>query len=307
VTCGVNEGLVGFSYRDNRGIWRGFDVDVCRAIAAAIFGSPDRVRFVPVSAAQRFELLRSGGVDVLARNTSLTFVRDAGEGLDFPAVTYFDGQGFLVRRSLALTSATELQGAQVCVQQGATAEANLADFARTRDVEVQPVRLPDAQAARDAYGRELCDAFTADISQLASARSLLSDPNGHVILPDVISKETLGPVVRQGDPQWTDIVRWTVLALVAAEEAGITAESVDRVDPASTEPEVLRLLGLEGDLGRSLGLGDRWAADAIRAVGNYAEMFERNVGQESPLKLERGLNALWTAEPRGLMYAPAFR
>ena len=307
LVCGVNEGLVGFAYRDNRGVWRGFDVDVCRAVAAAALGDGNRVRFLPLSAEARFEALREGRVDLLVRNTSLTLRRDASEGVDFPAVTYFDGQGFLARRSLALTSASELQGARVCVQQGAAGEANLRDYARRRALEVEVVRLPDAAAARDAYARELCDAYTTDVSQLAAARSLLSDPTRHVILPDVISKETLGPVVRQGDPAWADLVRWTVWALVAAEEAGITAASVDRVDPASTEPEILRLVGLEGELGRTLGLDDRWAANAIRAVGNYGEVFERNLGADSPLRLERGLNALWTADSRGLMYAPAFR
>jgi general L-amino acid transport system substrate-binding protein len=267
----------------------------------------DRVAFTPLSAADRFTALRKGRVDLLARNTTLTFGRDAGLGLDYGGISYFDGQGFLVRRSLALTSASELSGARVCVQAGSTTELNLVDYFRGKQLEYEPVVLPTADEARGTYARESCDAFAGDISALASARSLLPDPNSHVILPDVISKEPLGPAVRQGDARWTDIVRWTLHVMVLAEELGITSRNVDTLRQTSTDPEVRRLLGLEGGLGRMLGLSDDWAYQIIKQVGNYGEVFDRNLGDDSPLKLGRGLNALWTADQPGLMYAPPLR
>jgi general L-amino acid transport system substrate-binding protein len=246
-------------------------------------------------------------VDVLARNTTVTFQRDAELGLDFAGASYYDGQGFMVRRSLALTSASELGGARVCVQAGSTTELNLVDYFRARTLEYEPVVLPNDAAVRAAYAREECDAYAADISTLASGRALLSDPGAHVILADVISKEPLGPAVRQGDARWSDIARWTLNVMVLAEELGITSRNVDTLRQTSTNPEVRRLLGLEGGYGRMLGLGDDWAYQVIKQVGNYGEVFDRNVGADSPLKLERGLNALWNAQAPGLMYAPPLR
>ncbi|MBC6980860.1 amino acid ABC transporter substrate-binding protein [Caulobacter sp. 17J80-11] len=307
LNCGVNPGLVGFSYTDNRGRWRGFDVDFCRATAAAVLGNPEAVRFVPLSSKERFTALQSGEVDVLWRNTSWTFSRDASNGLDFAGVNYFDGQGFLVRRSLELNSATELNGARICVQTGSTTELNLADWFRAKGLKYDAVVVDTEDQARANYAKEACDAFTADISALAAARSTMNSPGAHVILPEVISKEPLGPVVRQGDDQWADIVRWVLNASILAEEFGITAKNVDEVRKTSTNPEVRRLLGVEGGYGRTMGLSDEWAYRQIAGVGNYGEIFERNVGQASPLKLARGMNALWNANPPGLMYAPPMR
>jgi general L-amino acid transport system substrate-binding protein len=307
LNCGVNVGLVGFAYTDNKGEWRGFDVDFCKATAAAVFGDPKAVRFMPMSATERFTALQSGEVDVLWRNTSWTYTRDADNRLDFSGINYYDGQGFLVRRSLRLTSATELNGARICVQTGSTTELNLADYFRSKGLKYNPIVVDSDDAARANYVKEACDAYTADISELAAIRSLMDDPNAHVILPEVISKEALGPVVRQGDDQWGDIVRWTLYALILAEEHGVTAANVDQMRKTSTNPEVRRLLGVEGGFGRMLGLNDDWAYRAIKAVGNYGEVFDRNVGRNSALKLDRGLNALWSAPKPGLMFAPPMR
>jgi general L-amino acid transport system substrate-binding protein len=307
LNCGVHPGLIGFAARDARGVWRGFDADFCRAVSAAVFGSTERVNFVPLGLEERFEAVRSGQVDVLARNTSQTFTRDVEFALDFPAISYFDAQGFLVRRSLNLTSAAELGGARVCVQSGSTSALNLADFIRSRGVDIEVVALTGDEEARNAYGREECDGYTADISNLASARAVLSDPGAHVILPDVISKEPLAPAVRQGDPQWADLVRWTLNVLILAEELGVTSANVEALSGTSEDPEVRRLLGAEGNYGGMLGIEQAWAVSVIKAVGNYAEVFERNVGRDSPLELERGLNAQWTADPPGLLYAPPLR
>lgn len=305
--CGVNQGLVGFARRDNQGVWRGFDADLCRAVAAAILGDGERVRFIPVSAEARFDALRRGQFDVLIRNSSFTLGRDAN-GLQFPAVAYYDGQGVLVRRSLALTSVAELAGARVCVQAGSTSRTNLEEWFAGRALEVEVVPFETADLAREGYGAEQCDALTGDISALASARALLPEPNAHAILSEVIGKEPLGPVVREDDPAFADVVRWTLYALILAEEAGVTAATApELVDDPAAPPEVRRLLGTEGGFGAALGLDDAWALRAITAVGNYGEVFERNVGRDSPLRLERGLNALWTAEPRGLIYAPPLR
>lgn len=308
LNCGVHEGLVGFAYRDNRGRWRGFDVDFCRATAAAIFGDPSRVRFVPVRIDQRFQSVRDGRVDVLWRNTSWTAGRDANEGVDFPGVNYFDGQGFLVRRSLNLTSATELVGARVCVQSGSTSELNLVDFFGARNIRFEAVPVRSEEQARQTYAREACDAYSADVSALAAARSTMNNPAAHVILPEVVSKEPLGPVVREGDHEFADVIRWVLIATVAAEEMGVTSENLDETLKTSRNAEIRRLFGLEGDIGSGLGLRKDWAADVVRSVGNYGEIFDRNVGQDSPLRLERGMNALWNAEPDGgLMYAPPIR
>jgi general L-amino acid transport system substrate-binding protein len=307
LNCGVNVGQVGFAYTDNRGQWRGFDVDFCRATAAAIFGDPNAVRFVPLSSKERFTALQSGEVDVLWRNTSWTFSRDSENRLDFAGINYFDGQGFMVRRSLGLNSATELNGARICVQTGSTTELNLADFFRAHGLKYVPVVVDTEDQMRNNYMREACDAYTADISELAAARSVMDNPGAHVILPEVISKEPLGPVVRQGDSQWEDVVRWTLFATLLAEEAGVTTQNVDQLRANSTNPEVRRLLGVEGGFGRLLGLGDDWAYRVVKAEGNYGQIFDRNLGRGSPLKLERGLNALWNANPPGLMYAPPLR
>ena len=303
LNCGVHEGLVGFAYTDNRGAWRGFDVDFCRALAAAVLGDADKVRFVPVTGSQRFEALRAGRIDVLWRTTSWTLAREAGEGVRFAGINYYDGQGFLVRRSLDLATAAELNGARVCVQAGSTSRLNLDDWFRARGIEYQPVVLPDEEAARLAYGREDCDALSADISALAAARSTLSNPEQHALLPDVISKEPLGPAVKRGDEAWTSVVRWTLNALILAEELGVTRETVADLAGNSRDPQVRRLLGSEGEFGPVLGLPRTWARDAIAAEGNYGEVFARNLGPTTTLKLERGLNATWNARPRGgLMY-----
>lgn len=306
LNCGVHEGLVGFAYTDNRGQWRGFDVDFCRALAAAVLGDPDAVRFVPLSNRDRLAAVRDGRVDVLWRNTSWTMTRDVSEGVAFAGVNYYDGQGFLVRRSLNLTSATELNGARICVQGSSTSQLNLADWFRVRGLDYVPVVLPGEEEARQAYAREECDVFTADVSALAAARTTLANPEQHAILPDVISKEPLGPITRRGDEGWTAVVRWTLNGLILGEELGVT-QAVARGDAEPRDPRVRRLLGLDGDFGPMLGLERRWARDAIAAGGNYGEIFERNVGTDSPLDLARGLNAQWNAEPGGLMYALPIR
>ncbi|KQW83757.1 amino acid ABC transporter substrate-binding protein [Brevundimonas sp. Root1279] len=307
LNCGVHEGLVGFAYTDNRGQWRGFDADFCRALAAAILGDPDKVRFVPVTSAQRFNALRNGRIDVLWRATSWTLSRESQEGVRFAGINYYDGQGFLVRRSLDLASAQEMNGARVCVQRDTTSELNVADFFRARGIEYRAVMAANEEEARSAYAREDCDAFSADISALAAARSLLPNPEQHAILPDVISKEPLGPAVRRGDEAWTSIVRWTLNALILAEELGVTQTNAEQMAEDSRDPRIRRLLGDEGELGPSLGLSKTWAKDAIEATGNYGEIFDRNIGPNSPLDLARGLNAQWSARPGGLIYALPIR
>lgn len=307
LNCGVHEGLVGFAYTDNRGEWRGFDADFCRALAAAVLGDANAVRFVPLTASQRFDALRGGRVDVLWRATSWTMSREIREGVRFAGVNYYDGQGFLVRRSLDLASAQELNGARVCVQRETTSELNVADFFRARGLQYRPVVAANEEAARAAYAREECDALSADVSALAAARTLLSNPEQHAILPDVISKEPLGPVVKRGDESWTSIVRWTLQAVILAEELGVAAGNIDRLAAESTDPQIRRLLGVEGDLGAGMGLSREWAKNAIKASGNYGEIFNRNLGPDSSLDLARGLNAQWTARPGGLIYALPIR
>ncbi|HWQ85091.1 amino acid ABC transporter substrate-binding protein [Brevundimonas sp.] len=307
LNCGVHEGLVGFAYTDNRGQWRGFDADFCRALAAAVLGDADAVRFVPLTSSQRFEALRSGRVDVLWRSTSWTLSREAQEGVRFAGINYYDGQGFLVRRSLDLASAAELNGARICVQRASTSELNVADWFRSRGLEYTPVIAANEEAARAAYGREDCDALSADISALAAARTTLSNPEQHAVLPDVISKEPLGPAVKRGDEAWTSIVRWTLNAVILAEELGVTRENVDQLAEDSRDPRIRRLLGTEGDFGPLMGLRRDWARLAIEAEGNYGEIFARNVGAESSLDLTRGLNAQWNATPGGLIYALPIR
>ncbi|CAN5267883.1 amino acid ABC transporter substrate-binding protein [soil metagenome] len=307
LNCGVHQGLVGFAYTDNRGEWRGFDVDFCRVMAAAIFDDGDKVRFVPLTAENRFEALSSGRIDVLWRNTSWTMERDTGGPFTFAGVNYYDGQGFMVRRSLDLSSATELTGARVCVAAGSTSALNAADYFRARGIAYTPVVAPTEEAARQAYGREDCDAFTADISALAAARTTLADPQQHVILADVISKEPLGPVVRRGDEQWASLVRWTLNAVILAEELGVTQADARTLEKDATDPAVRRLVGLDEDFGARLGLSRTWAVDAVAETGNYGEIFARNLGSDSALDLARGLNAQWNARPGGLIYGPPIR
>lgn len=300
--CGVHQGLVGFAIQDNRGQWQGFDVDFCRAMAAAIFGDPQRVRFTPLSAEDRFEALAADRVDVLWRNSSWTMSRDVEGRFAFAGINYYDGQGFLVRRSLDLNSAVELNGARICLASGSTSALNLSDDFRLRGVDFTPVVAPTEEAARTAYAREDCDAFSADISALAAARSTLTDPQQHEILADIIAKEPLGPATRSGDEQWTAVVRWTLNAVILAEELGVRRDNVRSLASESRDPRIRRLLGLESDFGAPLGLSKTWAASAIGAVGNYGEIFDRNLGPQSPLDLTRGLNAQWSARPAGLIY-----
>ena len=307
VACGVNPGLPGFAYPDFRGTWRGFDVDFCRAVAAAVLGDANKVKFMPVSGQDRFSALQKGEIDILSRNTSWSFSRDAGLGLDFAATTYFDGQGFLAPKALGLTSAEELSGARICVQAGTASQDNLADFFRARGLTYKPVVVASEAEARRLYENDGCDVFTADISALAGSRSVLNNPGAHVILPDVISKEPLGPVVRQNDPVWADIVRWTVYATILGEELGLTSKTVEQARETASDPQTRRLLGVDDNYGGLLGLNRDWAFQIIRQVGAYHEIFRRDVGTESPLKLDRGLNALWNAPKPGLLYAPPLR
>jgi len=302
--CGANGTLAGFGLPDPQGNWTGFDVDFCRAIAAAIFNDTGKVKFVPLTAKDRFTALQSGEVDVLSRNTSWTLSRDTSLGLDFLAVTFFDGQGFMVRKSLKVSSALELNDAAVCVQQGTTSELNLADYFRTNHMAIKTVTFATGEEALKAYESSRCDAFTTDSSGLYGERLKLAQPNEHIVLPEIISKEPLSPVVRHGDNQWADIVRWTHFIMVDAEELGVTKANVDE-KLKSDNPEIRRLLGVEGQYGEGLGLTNDWAYRIVKLVGNYGEIFERNVGQGSPLKIVRGLNALWTKG--GLQYAPPVR
>ncbi len=304
VICGAHPGAPGFSTLDSQGVTRGLDADTCRAIAAAVLGDANKARFVVLSSQARLPALQSGQVDVLPRTTTWTQTRDTANGLNFTAVTFYDGQGFLVRRSANVQRARDLAGATICVTSGTTNELNLADWARSNNVQVQPLVFDQNEETRNAYISGRCDAFTTDASQLAGIRSALRDPDEHVILPDIISKEPLSPAVRHGDDQWFDIVRWTIFALIEAEELGITQANVDQM-LQSPNPAIRRLLGNAGDHGPLMGLDRRWAYNAIKAVGNYGEIFERNLGRGSPIGLQRGVNDLWTRG--GLMYAMPVR
>lgn len=307
LVCGVNPGLPGFAFPDARGEWRGFDVDICRAIAAATLGDASKVTFVKIAGSDRFSALQRGEIDILSRNTSQTFARDAGLGLSFPVVTYYDGQGFLAPKALGVNSAEELSGARICIGYATVSAENLRDYFAVRGMRLKAVPARTEPDARRMYETDECDVYSGDVSALAASRSLLSNPQAHVILPDIISREPLGPVVRREDPVWADIVRWTVYALVLGEELGLSSKTVEQARGASTDPEVRRLLGVEGDLGPLLGLEKDWAYQAIRQVGSYQEIFRRDLGEDSALKLDRGLNALWNAEKPGLMYAPPIR
>src|SRR5919107_441860 len=299
LTCGSNTGLAGFGVPDAQGNWTGLDVEFCRAIAAAIFDDPNKVRFIPLAAKDRFTALQSGEVDVLSRNSTATMSRDTQLGLDFPAITYFDGQGFMVRKKLGVSSAQGLNGKSVCFQQGTTTELNLADYFRANSMKYQAAPFATADEAKKAYDAGRCDAFTTDVSGLYVARSWVSNPDEDIVLPEVISKEPLGPAVRHGDNQWGDIVRWVHNAMLNAEELGVTKANVDQMK-TSENPEIKRLLGTEGKFGEAIGLPNDWAVRIIKHVGNYGESFERNVGEGSKLKIKRGQNALWTKG--GLQY-----
>ncbi len=304
--CGVSTGLVGFAAPDANGRWEGFDVAVCRAVAAAVLGDSDAVQFVPLSSKVRFTALNSGEVDMLARNTTWTFSRDVDLGLTFVGVNYYDGQGFMARKDLGVGSATELDGATICIQTGTTTELNLADYFRSNGMSYEPVPIETNAEAQQQFLSGACDVLTTDASGLAATRATFEHPEDFMIMPEIISKEPLGPLVREGDEPWSDIVRWTLNALITAEEKGITKDNVEQMAAAAgNDPEINRLLGTEGDLGGMLGLDKQWAMRAIAAGGNYGELFEANVGENTPVGLSRGLNALWTQG--GLIYTPPFR
>lgn len=306
LSCGVNAGLGGFGIADSAGKWTGFDVDFCRAVAAAALGDANKVRYVPLNAAQRFTAVQSGEVDLLSRNTTWTMSRDTQLGLTFGAVTFYDGQGFLIPKKLNVKSAKQLKGATVCVQSGTTTEKNLADYFRAQKMQYKPVVYEDLKALVSAYAEGRCQVFTSDASQLAAIRANdMKVPDDHTILPEIISKEPLGPAVRRGDEDWAKLVAWTHFAMVTAEEQGITSANVDS-KKSDTNPEVARLLGTNNnDFGKALGLDAAWAYRVIKQVGNYGEVFERNVGSKTPLKLSRGQNALVT--DGGLQFVPPIR
>jgi general L-amino acid transport system substrate-binding protein len=302
--CGSNTGLAGFALPDPQGNWAGLDVDYCRAIAAAVLGDATKVKFVPLDATSRFESLKSGAVDVLVRNTTWTLSRDSSQGLDFEATNYYDGQGFMVRKKMNINSALELNGASVCVGQGTTTELNLADYFRTNKMKYEVVSFKTPEEVYKAYDAGRCDAVTDDASGLASNRALLAVSDDHVILPEIISKEPLASAVRKGDSQWATIVRWVHFAMLDADENGVTSKNVDEM-MKSPNPEVKRMLGVEGKFGEGLGISNDWVVNIVRQVGNYGESFDRNVGAGSTLKLPRGLNNLWTKG--GLQYGPPIR
>lgn len=304
ISVGVNEGLFGFSKPDEKGVWRGLDVDTARAVSAAVFGVPDKLKFVPLSAKTRFTALQSGEIDLLTRNCTQTLSRETALGLNFVHVNYYDGQGFLVPKKLGVKSARELDGATVCVLPGTTTELNLADYFRAHNMKMKPVVIESTPELAKAFFAGRCDVLTSDASQLASTRSVSPNPDDYIILPELISKEPLAPVVRHGDDQWYDIVNFSVLALIDAEELGISSVNVDQMLD-NKDPKVMRFLGVTAGNGKALGLDEKWAYHIIKQVGNYGEIFERNVGVKTPLKLERGLNDLWTRG--GLMYAPPFK
>ncbi|MDH4266981.1 MAG: amino acid ABC transporter substrate-binding protein [Deltaproteobacteria bacterium] len=302
--AGVNGGVFGFSMPDEKGVWKGLDVDTAKAIAAAIFGDANKVKFVALTAVQRLPALQSKEIDVLCRNTTQTLTRETVNGLNFVHVNYYDGQGFLVPKKLGLKSAKELKGATVCVLPGTTTEMNAADFFRRNRMQWKPVVIEQTAELSKAFFAGRCDCLTSDASQLAAHRSVAPNPDEYIILPEIISKEPLAPVVRHGDDEWYDIVNWTILALIEAEELGITSKNLDEM-LKSTDPQVQRFLGVTPGYGKALGLDEKWAYNIIKQVGNYGEIFDRNVGPKTPLRLERGLNDLWTRG--GLMYAAPFR
>ena len=302
VQCGVNTGLAGFSQPDSKGVWHGIDVDVCRAVAAAVFGDANKVRYTPLTAQQRFTALQSGEIDLLSRNTTWTVTRDTSLGLNFVGVNYYDGQGFMVSKQLGVKSARELDSATICVQPGTTTELNLADYFRAHNMSFKPVVIEKLEEVTSAFFSGRCDVYTTDISGLVSVRGTRApNPADYVILPEVISKEPLGPVVRHGDDGWFDIVKWSLFAMLDAEELGLGSKNIDQ-QLTSKNPSIQRFVGASGDIGKMLGLDDRWAYNIVKQVGNYGESFDANL---KPLGFERGLNKLWT--DGGLMYAPPIR
>lgn len=305
LNCGVSSGLAGFSNPDANGVWSGFDVAVCRAVAAAVLGDPMKVKFVPTTGQTRFTALASGEIDMLARNTTWTFSRDADLKFTFVGVNYYDGQGFMIRKEMGVSSAKELDGATVCIQTGTTTELNLADFFKVNGMSYEPVPIETNAEAQQQYLAGACDVYTTDASGLAATRATFADPENHILLPEIISKEPLGPLVRHGDDQWADITRWTLNALIAAEEYGVTSANIEELSKGTNNPEINRLLGTEGDLGAMIGLDAQWAKRAIMAGGNYGEIFAAHIGESTPIGLARGLNAQWTQG--GLIYAPPFR
>jgi len=304
LSCGVSTGLPGFSELDSKGNMTGIDADVCRAVAAAVLGDATKVSFKPLTAKERFTALQSGEIDMLSRNTTWTHTRDTSLGLNFAGVNYYDGQGFMVKKDLGVKSAKDLSGATICLQAGTTTELNVSDYFREHGMKYTLVAVETSSASRSAFDSGRCDVLTSDQSQLYSIRTKMTDPNSVVVLPEIISKEPLGPVVRQGDDQWFNIVRWTLFAQINAEEMGITSANAEAAKNG-TNPGKKRLMGSEGDAGSKLGLSADWAFNAISQVGNYGEMFERNVGLNTPLAIARGVNALWTKG--GLQYAPPVR
>jgi len=305
VQCGVSTGLPGFSVADDTGTYTGIDVDMCRAVAAAIFGDAGKVKYSPLTAKERFTALQSGEIDMLPRNTTWTYTRDTSLGLNFTGVNYYDGQGFLVNKNLGVKSALEMSGASFCIQAGTTTELNLADYFRSNKMQYTPITFDTSDQTIKAFEAGRCDALTSDQSQLYALRIKLADPQSAMVLPEVISKEPLGPVVRQGDDEWFNIVKWSLFAMVNAEELGVTSANVDEMKATTTDPNVRRLLGIEGVKGSWMGLPDEWGYNIVKQVGNYGEAFERNVGKGSPLGISRGLNALWSKG--GLQYAPPVR
>jgi general L-amino acid transport system substrate-binding protein len=305
LNCGVTTGLVGFAAPDADGEWQGFDVAVCRAVAAAVLGDPMAVEFVPTTGQTRFTALASGEVDMLARNTTWTFTRDVDLKFEFVGINYYDGQAFMVPRDLGVSSAMELDGATVCIQTGTTTELNLADFFRVNEMDYEPLPIETNAEAQQQYLAGACDVYTTDSSGLAATRASFENPSDHVILPETVSKEPLGPLVRHGDNEWGDVVRWTLMSLIAAEEMGVTADNVEEMAEGTDDPEINRMLGSSGELGAKLGLDSDWAVRAIQAGGNYGELFAEHIGVETPVGLARGLNAQYT--DGGLMYAMPFR
>ncbi|MGR3661261.1 MAG: amino acid ABC transporter substrate-binding protein [Paracoccaceae bacterium] len=305
LNCGVTTGLAGFASPDANGNWEGFDVDVCRAVAAAVFGDSNAVEFTPLTSSTRFSALASGEVDLLSRITTWTFSRDVDLKFEFAGIAFFDGQGFMVPKELGVSSAKDLDGATICIQTGTTTELNLADFFRINNMEYEPVPIETNAEGQQQYLAGACDVYTTDSSALASTRATFENPDEHIVLPEIISKEPLGPLVRHGDNQWGDIVRWTLNAMITAEELGVSSANVAELAKGTNNPEINRLLGTDGTLGEMLGLSPDWAFNIISSVGNYGESFARNVGTDTPIGIARGLNALWTEG--GLQYSPPFR
>jgi general L-amino acid transport system substrate-binding protein len=304
LNCGVSQGLLGFSSMDDKGTWTGFDVDICRAVAAAIFGDPAKVTFVPLDATSRFTALQSNRIDVLSRNSTWTMSREGSLGLMFAGVAYYDGQGFLLRRDAGIDTALQLGGKTICTQTDTTTELNLSDYFRANEMDLKVLARGTAEETLKAYDDRKCEVLTSDVSQLYAERLKLAAPDGHIILPEVISKEPLGPAVRQGDDQWFNLIKWTLYSLINAEELGVKSNTIDDA-VRSPNPNIRRLVGTEGEFGEKLGLTKDWAVRAVRAVGNYGEIYERNVGTQSRLSIPRGLNALWTLG--GIQYAPPIR